>query len=676
MDIQTTALQQGMLAAAQTAASQTAASQAAAQQARERAAMQPKKVTKERLGKFTATLQKYKAGKKNLEQRVVEAEQWWKLRNWEQMRKQESGFSATSGWLHNVIVNKHADMMEAYPEPDILPREEGDRAEAKMLSSIVPVILEQNDFEDTFDKNATRKCVSGTGVYKIAWDAAKLNGLGDVSVKKCSLLNLFWEPGIEDIQESRYFFHTELHDKELLIQQYPQLEGKLTDTTFTATKFLYDDAVDTTDKVTVVDVYYHEWVDGKKILHYCKYVGDQVLYATEDDHEIPTRTETDPATGAAVELPAGEPRSRTGWYDHGLYPYVFDPLFEVEGSPCGYGYVDLCKSAQERIDLVNRAITENAAWGARPRYFRRTNGGINDKQFLDTNNPLVDVTGNVDETSIRQIVTTPFSGVYIQALEEMIGELRETSGNTETSAGTTSGGVTAASAIAALQEASGKGSRAANRATYAAYRQIVMMVIELIRQFYDLPRKFRILGDRGGEEYITYSNQNLKPQDQGTDFGLDMGARLPVFDVKVSAEKQNTYTKVSQNELALQFFQLGFFNEQFADQALMCLDVMDFEGKEDIIQKVSQYKTTRELLAMYQQLALTLAAKYEPQLAEGLAQQVLGGAGQGQMLPTGGAEAAQLSQPGQESSITANARARSAAASQPDGGQPIAGERA
>ena len=46
-----------------------------------------------------------------------------------------------SGWLHNVIVSKHADAIEAYPEPNILPREESDRAEAKVLSAIIPCVL-------------------------------------------------------------------------------------------------------------------------------------------------------------------------------------------------------------------------------------------------------------------------------------------------------------------------------------------------------------------------------------------------------------------------------------------------------------------------------------------------------------------------------------------------------
>ena len=112
-------------------------------------------ITPERLREFTAVLQKYKTGKASLERRVVSAENWWKLRNRFEERKEGlrggEGYHSESGWLHNVIVSKHADAMEAYPEPLILPREPGDEQQARLLSAILPCILEQNRFEKTYD---------------------------------------------------------------------------------------------------------------------------------------------------------------------------------------------------------------------------------------------------------------------------------------------------------------------------------------------------------------------------------------------------------------------------------------------------------------------------------------------------------------------------------------------
>ena len=364
------------------------------------------KITPERLQELTRILQKYKTGKAHLERRVVSAENWWKLRNSSEEMKTTSlddgGFRSRSGWLHNVIVSKHADAMEAYPEPNILPREPGDREEARMLSSIVPVVMEQNLFEDTYCDAMWQKLKTGTGVYKVTWDADKLGGLGDISIERVDLLNLFWEPGVRDIQDSRYFYHTALHDNDILEQRYPQLEGKLKGSPFTATKFLYDDAVDTSGKTTVIDCYYKLWQDGRTVLHYVKYVGDTVLYATEDE---------------------GKPL-----YDHGLYPFVFDSLFPVEGSPCGYGFVDLCSNAQTAIDLMDTAFVKNTMVGAMPRYFRRNEGGVHEDEFLDLSTPLVTVDGSLGDDALKIIDYRPLSGNYMEFQAGKVNELRETSG--------------------------------------------------------------------------------------------------------------------------------------------------------------------------------------------------------------------------------------------------------
>ena len=624
--------------------------------------------------KFTQVLQEYKSGKARTEQRIIASENWWKLRNTMEERDtnigKDGGFKSVSGWLHNVLVSKHADAMDAYPEPNILPREEGDKGEARMLSAIIPCVLEQNHFEETYDDVMWQKGKTGTGVYKVIWDKSKLNGLGDIAVEKVNLLNIYWEPGVTDIQKSRYFFHTELCDKDLLEQKYPELTGKLKGKDFVSTRFLYDDHVNDENKATVIDVYYHKYAQGRKVLHYCKYVGDTVLYATENDTQRPVGQQVDPMTGQPVMVETGPSAAERGLYDHGMYPYVFDALFPIEGSPCGYGYVDLCRSPQTTIDLLNTSFVKNAMAGATPRYFARGDGSVNEEEFLDLSNPIVHAAGGLDDNALRVIQHNSLDGNYINVLDRVIQELRETSGNTETSTGNVSSGVTAASAIAALQEASGKGSRDSTRGSYRAYSQVVELCIELIRQFYDMPRKFRILGQYGAEQYISYTNVGIQPQHQGDSFGQDMGYRLPVFDIKISAQKKNVYTKISQNELAMQFFQLGFFNPQMTDQTLMCLDMMEFDGKDGIMQKVAQNGTMYQKLLQYMQLALAFAQKYDPAAAEAIAQDALMMTGGGGAPAAGGfaglPKSDNIAGVGKKQTATErNARSRASQASQP-----------
>lgn len=562
------------------------------------------KIGREEIQKAQLTLQKYKQGKANLETRIIENEQWYKLRHWECVRKtKKQEVEPASAWLFNCIANKHADAMDNFPSPNILPREEGDKEEAQRLSSIIPVILDQNDFEETYSDAWDYKLIKGTGIYGVFWDKAKLNGLGDITIQKMDILNLFWEPGITDIQKSRNLFSIELCDNDLLAEAYPQLEGKLGSSTMDVKQYLYDDTVDTTEKSVVVDWYYKKKQNGKTVLHYCKYVNDVVLFATENEPEFAER----------------------GWYDDGLYPFVFDPLFQTEGTPCGFGYIDVGKSAQEYIDRGNQAIMQNMLVNAKPRHFVRADGAVNEEEYADLTKDFVHVDGNLGEDSILPIKGAGLSSIYVEVMNNKIDELKETTGNRDISTGGTSSGVTAASAIAAMQEAGSKLSRDNSKSAYRAYRKIITMVIERIRQFYDLPRQFRITGENGAEQFVQYSNAGIAPQMQGVEFGVDMGYRVPLFDIEITAQKQSPYSKMSQNELALQFYSAGFFNPQMADQALACLEMMDFDRKQFIMQRIAQNGGMyQQMLAMQQQMMM-LAQIVDSERGTNLADQIAAG---------------------------------------------------
>ena len=560
-------------------------------------------IGKEQVQKASTILQKYKEGKANLERKIVDNEQWYKIRHWEQMRDKKQEVQPSSGWLFNSIANKHADAMDNFPSPNVLPREEGDKAEAEMLTSILPVILDQNDFEETYDDVQNYKLKTGAGVYGVFWDKSKLNGLGDISIQKIDLINLFWESGKMDIQKSRNVFHVELMDNDLLIGQYPQLEGKLGSATMDITKYVYDDKVDTNDKSIVVDWYYKKSVNGRTVLHYCKYVNDVVLFATENDPNFAER----------------------GWYNHGLYPFVVDPLFKIEGTIAGFGYIDVGKDSQAYIDRGNQAIMQNMLANAKPRHFIRGDGSVNEEEYADLSKDFIHVDGQLGQDSILPVQGKPLAPIYVQVVKDKIDELKETTGNRDISTGGTTSGVTAASAIAAMQEAGSKLSRDNNKASYRAFRKMCLMVIELIRQFYDMPRKFRIMGENGAARYVEYSNAGILPQHQGFEMGIDMGYRLPLFDIEITAQKQSPYSKMSQNELALQFYGAGFFNPQMADQALACLDMMDFDRKQFIMQKIAQNGGMYQQMLQMQQQMLMLAQMVDQDRGTNLAEQIAAG---------------------------------------------------
>ena len=596
------------------------------------------KIGKEQVQKAQQILQKYKDAKASLESRIVENERWYKVRHWEVVGAQQSGHKndprPTSAWLFNSLANKHADFMDNYPEPNVLPREEGDKPHAKQLSEIMPVILERNEFEQTYNDAAWYKLKQGTCCYGVFWNNRLENGLGDIDIKQIDLLNVFWEAGIKDIQKSRNVFTVELVDKDLLEGQSPFLEGKLASNTFDVKQYIHDENIDVSDKCAVVDWYYKAWDGSREVLHYCKFVADEVLYASENDPNYAER----------------------GFYDHAKYPFVFDTLFTIEDSPCGFGYVDIMKDPQMYIDKLNQIIIKNAFMAGKKRWFVKQNCAINVEQFADWDKDFVEVAGNINEDNLREFTVNPLPNFIVEHLQMKIDELKETSGNRDFSQGGTTSGVTAASAIAALQEAGSKLSRDMIKTSYRAFQQINYIVLELIRQFYDEMRSFRITGETGADQYVQFDNRYIREQKVFDPVTGEMDFRRPVFDIKITSQKQSPFNKIAQNELAKELYSMGAFNPQMSDQALMMLDMMDFEQKDVIIQKVQQNGTLLQMVQNLSMVAIKLATIVDKQNGTQTAMevaQILGGqAGMSQPIPSGSVEGSAMTETTDNESTT------------------------
>ena len=557
----------------------------------------------ERIAQAERLLKEYKDGKAALEKRVIDNEQWYKLRHWEQVKRSENRGDPepASAWLLNSIANKHADAMDNYPQPNVLPREEGDRADAELLASVLPAVLEQNEFEQTYSDMWWYKLKTGTGVYGVFWRGDKLGGLGDVDIRFVDVLNLFWEPGVTDIQKSRHLFHVDLVDRELMAQRFPALAREMGGASVDVARYRYDDSVDDSRKVAVVDWYYKLDMGGRMALHFCKFCGGHVLYASEDDPRYAQR----------------------GYYDHGRYPFVFDVLFPEAGTPAGFGYVDVCKSPQLYIDKLDQVLLKKAVMATRPRFFVRGDGVVNEAEFADWQKDFVHYAGSGSPgDSIVPITLPSLDGNYINVRQMKVEELKETSGNRDFSQGGVSAGVTAASAIAALQEAGSKLSRDMLKASYRAFAQVGYLCVDLMRQFYTEARMFRVVGRDGATRFVRFCGRSIAGRSVGDAFSS--GYRTPCFDIRVTAQRASPFSTVAQNERAKELFGLGFFRPDMADQALAALEMMQFEGVEVVRERVQRNGTLYHTLMQAAPLMLQLAREldrlkgtaYAPQVAK------------------------------------------------------------
>lgn len=524
----------------------------------------------ERIAALEAVRRRYQAGKRALDQRIVEEERAWKLD-----LDDPGAICGNHTW--NACVNKHADLMDSFPHPVLLPREASDEQEAAALSDIVPVILDRSGFADVYSEESWKKIKHGTGIFGVFWDASADHGLGDVSVRCLDLLNVFFDPDVSDIQDSEYLFICQLLRRESLIAEFP---GKSIPAPSGSVDLMrYDDPHDTESKCLVVDCYYKKREGARTVLHFIKYTGDTLLYASEDDPAL----------------------SERGFYDHGCYPVVLDVMYPLSGKATGYGLIAACRRQQQDICRLDQYLLDYAKKVSEPRWFIKKQRGLSREQFADWNEPFVEVEGELSEENVRQIHLDPMPSMVYSLLLRKVDELKETCGNRDVNSGETTRGVTSGAAISVLQEAGNKASRDIIRASYRAYTRVIYLVLELIRQFYDDERKFRIVRPDGHESYVRYSNQGMKDQAICDSFGQaltdDQGQaalRRPVFDIAIHAQKANPYSALSQNELATSLYSMGALDPANASMASLMLSMMDFEGKEELLAKISAAASAEE----------------------------------------------------------------------------------
>lgn len=514
------------------------------------------KITPEFFEKIKDQFKIYRASKRSFDMRIIENNRWFK----NQYTASNGEIpEITTSYLFNVLANKHAEIMDSYPEANIMERDKKDRKLALTLSKIIPQRLDLCNFKQTYSRAWWYKLKNGASCYGVFFDPT-IGAYGDISIKKIDLLNLFWEPGVTDIQDSSFLFLTSLCSSGSLKQKYPEYD--FSEDAGAATDILtYDDNRNTPqseilrDKILVVDCYYKKHTENGSTVELIKFCGDNILAASEDMGD-------------------------GGIYDHGMYPFVIDPLYPDEDSPVSFGMIDIIKNPQRYIDKLDEIICRNALISGKKRFMIKDNGGVNENELCDLSKDIIHVAGSVLDENIRELETSPLHNYIIEHRQNKINELKEISGNRDFMQGGTTGGVTAYSAIAALQNAGEKISRDMLSEGYEAYRRIIAMLIELMRQFQPEPRQYRV-GNGISREYIEFSSKNL--DDELIRIGDESLRRRIEFDIIISPQKNNPYSRITQNQTLLDLWKSGVFDPQNREEAILLIECMQFDGKDRIL---------------------------------------------------------------------------------------------
>lgn len=560
------------------------------------------KIKPEFIAKALSEYNRYKGDKEALNQRVRDNDYWYKARYGKLINPKTNETEPATAFIFSAIENKYSDAIDNYPHANIIEREASDVDLSKILTKIIPVQLELSQFKKAYKANWRRKLKHGTGIYGVFYDDE------EIVIKSLSILNVYCDMHLDNVQDSQFLFIVNAIDNEELKAMYPEHANKFEGNT---TIEAFDGTHEINDRTEVIDCYYKK---GGKV-HCMKLCKNEVISSTEDGN------------------------MQDGLYRHGLYPVVFDVLYPEEDCPFGFGIIDIAKNPQTYIDRLDGAIIKNAMLSSKTRYFVKDNGSVNEEEVLDYNNDVIHVAGSVDNDSIREVNVSGLQAFVREHREKKIDELKEVVGNRDFQQGGTNGGVTAASAISVLQEAGNKLSRTLIDDAYDSYKIVIKLVIELMREFYNEDRVYRITNDEGGEEYTTFNSAMMyNTVQQQSEIPEELSDVLPEtwessepieFDIDIVPQKSNPFQREANNQTIMALWSAGFFNPQMTDYAIIALQAMHFDGKENVI-KLLREQQEKMMQQQQQMMAQQQIASGQLVPVEDTVQQIEEG---GEMVP-------------------------------------------
>ena len=491
--------------------------------------------------------------------------------------------------LKSTFNNCIADQMDNMPEALMLPETKELETVAEDLTDIVRFIMARNNYESLHRRRVEDCFCTGTAVTQVAWDGDMDGGDGNVAIFRWPIESFLWDPASENLQDGRAVFKVSWHPKSWYEQHYPDKAEDIGSDEGTFSRLGVADAQDVNrpadEQKTLLIEYWYRLYDAKKRKYTINvaYLAGGVLLEKEEDV-----------------------------YKHGMYPFILDVYTPIEGLPVGDGLIQECVPMMRYVNRYASYIDMNLRMASKGRLLVDRNAGLDKEALLDWETDVVEG-DRIDASALQWMQTQPFTGAVTQQMLQLQTDIKQDSGQNQFTRGETAGGVTAASAISALQEAGGKITRLRTNVLNQGFKGIVEQVMWLISQFYD---KNRVL-------YVTGRNEGIAVQrevvaDPSRLFG-GKGKHLPPppYTVQVQVQRRNPLRQQAQNELFMQAYSMSAQAGQFFPLSVL-FELLHVDGKERILPVLKQNENYMQQMQQMQTQLEQQAAQMQ-QMQQGMA---------------------------------------------------------
>ena len=453
--------------------------------------------------------------------------------------------------IQSTVENVSADLMDQVPEAHIRPECGADSHVAQVVEAVIRRNHDVAGYPVEYQKLVHDLLVGGYCVQEVGYDPSLNSGLGGAFIRHVDDRSILFDPLCDDMQEGRAVFKLSLRTREWFKDRFPEKYPLMGEDPYAANDAPADDIVrgDRRDSVLLLEYWWKTPTEREGVfaVHMALIAGGVVL---ADSREIKPQ----------------------GYFAHGMYPFVLTPLYTRKGSALGFGIVDLFEKQQRYADKLDQIVLKNAFMASHNKLLVTEASGFDEEDLKDWSK---EVHRGESLNGVTWFSTPPLPAYLMTYIQRIREDIKEESGANDSSRGNFRQGVTAASAIQALQVASTKRARMATAQLYEAFRQAVRMEIEVEREFNFYLRPVTVVVD-GEEREEHFDSALLTRRDEGAE-GLPME-----FFISVKAAKQDPFSASAQNELIVQLLQMGALDPKRA------VELMSFDGKEQVLKKMEQ----------------------------------------------------------------------------------------
>ena len=531
------------------------------------------------VGAFMAIFREFAADYKTEWDRITDNEQMYSGDHWSGMTDKattkESLPEPSTPIVTSTVENIKADLSDEFPQ--VIIKADFESANDIVAAKVITRVMNDEDdvcgFEESYDKFTHDVVCDGWGVLESGFDFDANNGLGGSFKRYVVNKNFICDPQSPVMQNGRACFKIEPYPKDWFIQRYPAQAAMMREDTSLVpdSHFVYSKTTAPTKPGYYI--LYEAWVrvyDPENKSTKCHFVwiaGGQIL---ED---------------SAIMKP-------DGYYSHGLYPFDIGILFPQKGSALGLGIVDHFKNANRLADRIDQMIVINAYRASRVKKYVQDGFAKNINDVTNYEKEVAVVNGPPAQ-GIEWEKTPPLPAYIFNYALELRQMIKNESGANDQSRGQTSSGVTAGTAIAALQDMSLKRSRREARNAAYAVRQASIKQVSCLREFDIVPRKVAI-SVNGKKKVIDFDRSY---------FDKTFGAgKLPVEHfVSLKTARQTRGSILEHNEIWLKA--IGMLGGT-VDIKVM-LEGLIFDDKEELLENITRAQENG-VTAMQQQLQMAM----------------------------------------------------------------------